>query len=59
MFFVKNIDSNDVSHMYYYSDGNNDLTHNGIILLSNPTTGNNEYEQLTDSLDLSRYNKIE
>lgn len=56
LFFVKS--GVDVGNFYYLSNGNTDEEHNGITLLSNPTTGNNVYESLTVSLDLSRYSDV-
>lgn len=55
MFFVKNSGSDNVGSFYYYSDGNSNSAHDGIIMMTVPTTDNDTYEDLTISLDLSRY----
>ena len=55
MFFVKNSGSENVGNFYYYSSGNSNSAHNGIVMITVPTTSNDTYEDLTISLDLSRY----
>ena len=55
MFFVKNTSSSNVASFYYYSGSNSNSTHDGIVIMTVPTTDTDTYEDLAISLDLSRY----